>query len=67
MPARINLDKLSDNELQTLRAEVMAKVVERLKLDPGGIAAYDRHGSGHSNSTSTFRDIGLTTKTPTRG
>ena len=48
---KIQLDELTDNELKLLQAQLVAKVAERLQQDPQRMR-YDRHGSGHSNSSS---------------
>ena len=69
---QINLDQLSDDELQSLRSQILSKVAERLRLNPGADLMYDRHGSGHSNSTSAIKEINIkgikgAIKSPLRG
>jgi hypothetical protein len=48
----IDLDRINDDELVQLRSAVLIQISERLKANPGSDLMYDRHGSGHSNSTS---------------
>lgn len=64
----IDLERISNDELVQLRSDILLQISERLKASPGSDLMYDRHGSGHSNSTSIFGSAAnLINKNPTRG
>jgi hypothetical protein len=51
----IDLSNKSDEELQAIKNEVLARLANRASASAAGVkpagASYDRHGSGHSRST----------------
>jgi hypothetical protein len=49
---KVDLTNATDEELFQIRTDVLRRIAERVRLPPGSDVAYDRHGSGHSKSSS---------------
>ncbi len=47
----IDFSKATDEELKSIKNEVIKRLAQRARTNPSMTANYDRHGSGHSRSS----------------